>query len=40
MISASVLQFTALLLIVGAVIRLIESYFPDSPLGKALAFIY
>lgn len=40
MITASGFQFLALLLFFGAVLRLIESKWPDSALGKALAFIY
>jgi hypothetical protein len=40
MTAVSALHFTALLLIIGTIIRLIQSRFPDTAIGKALLFIY
>lgn len=40
MVGAEILEFAALLLLVGALFRVIETKWPDSAVGKALAFIY
>lgn len=40
MIGAELIEFAALLLLVGALFRVIETKWPDTPVGKALAFIY
>lgn len=40
MTAVSALQFLALLLIVGTAIRLFQARYPDTPIGKALMFIY
>ena len=38
--AVNALIFLAYLLIVGFLLRAAETRWPDSPLGKALAFIY
>ncbi len=40
MTTLSAVHFLLLLLIVGTAIRLAEVHFPDTTVGKALAFIY
>lgn len=40
MTAVSALQFVALLIIVGTIIRLIQARYPDTAVGKALMFIY
>lgn len=40
MIFAGLINFALTLLIVGGIIRFVESKIPDTKLGAALAFIY
>jgi len=40
MTTVSIIHFAAILLLVGTVLRLVETKWPDSAVGKALAFIY
>jgi len=38
--SVSVIHFAAVLIIVGTIFRLIETKWPDTVVGRALAFVY
>jgi len=40
MTTVSAVHFLFLLLIVGTLIRLVEVHYPDTPVGRALSFIY